>query len=188
MNTKTEYENKSLSDYKANFLWRDRIRYGLANLQAADKDDLEQELYLTLVSLITTTKNNKPYFNNKYLQVPTAKRQIYCNKAFQNTIKRFARQYIKGNRIKKMTEQELIKWLDSADWDDGAGTIAIQEMAILQCLTTFERDVVALKACGIPNKEIHRLLKYDGKIEALKKVFIRAKTKVLKKHAEKMEK
>ena len=78
----TEYNNKSLKDYKAKHFYYDKVKYGLTNLQQSDSDNLEQELNLTCVKLI---------HYGTYLKATNV--QNYLIAAYRTTVKNFAKNF-----------------------------------------------------------------------------------------------
>ncbi len=171
MNATKEYDNKSLKDYKANFFWRDRIRYGLAHLQPADLEDLGQELNLTCVKLL---------HYGTYLQATNVRN--YLRAAYQNAVRRFAKNFIRNSKMKCMDHKELCDFLNSHAWDDDVNRAFYWDWDSLQGLTPMEQAVMTLKANGYYHEEIKRLTKYQGTVSGLRNIYERARKKVLAKY------
>lgn len=171
MKTKTEYENKTLQEYKTKYLWRDKIRYGLTDLQQADRADLEQELNLTGWQLLK---------QGNCLMASDI--QTYCNKAYQNTVRRYAKNFIRNSKMKCMDHKDLCDYLSTHSWDDEVNRAFYWEWDSLQGLTDMEQAVMTLKANGYYHEEIKRLTKYQGTLSGLRNVYERARKKVLAKY------
>ncbi len=167
----TKYENKSLLYYKTKYFYRDKIRYGLTNLQPADQEDLEQELNLTCVKLL---------HYGTYLQATNV--QNYLRTAYQNAVRRFAKNFIRNSIMKCMDHKDLCDYLNIHSWDDPVNRAFYWDWDSLQGLTDMEQAVMTLKANGYYHEEIKRLTKYQGTLSGLRNVYERARKKVLAKY------
>lgn len=167
----TDYDNKSLKDYKAKHFYYDKIKYGLANLQQSDSDNLEQELNLTCVKLI---------HYGTYLSATNV--QNYLIAAYRTTVKNFARNFIRNSKMNYMDHKELCNFLNSHNWDSEVDRAFYWDWDSLQGLTDMEQSVMVLKANGFFHEEIKKKTKYNGTVEGLRKIYERARKKVLDKY------
>ena len=167
MNEIIIYNNKSLNDYKSKHFYYDRRKCGLLNLQHSDLDDLQQELNLTCAELL-----------NSQTHLKASNIKQYCRTAYENAVKRYAKQYIKNSKIKYMNLEQLLDMPEHLiHYDNEPDRDPYWKYPLLQGLTDIEQDVLFLKSDNYSYEEIERLINYEDSIAGLYKICSRARKK-----------
>lgn len=158
-----EWNNEHLQEYRKKHLHFDRIKNGLRYLSDIDVDDLNQELNLKCFE-ITILGKNKNY--------------SYYRKAYKHVVIDFARDHKRNDKMQYMTAEKLMELAETFTYDD-PDDLCYWDYECLEGLNDFEQAVLFLKYVKhCQNREIIRLLKYDGTENNIRQICWTAKQKL----------